>query len=139
MSLITEFTPAVLKTLRPEIAADLAELSKKHGIAFNIGNASYTGISATFKLEMTLVGEVEGKSVKEIQEQKNKAEFCLHAPRFGLKASDFGAIVSIYGDDFRLVGIKPNSPTNRYLGEKIKGRKVFVLPANAVESQLKAA
>jgi hypothetical protein len=29
MSILTQFTPAVLKTLRPELEADLLELGKK--------------------------------------------------------------------------------------------------------------
>ena len=114
-------------------------LAKKYGIAFKVGNASYSPIDASFKLEMALVGDVNGKTPEEIQKEKAKAEFATHAPMFGLEADDFGAVISIHGEEFEIVGIKPNSPKNRYLGKKIGTNTVYKLPASLVESQLKAA
>lgn len=141
MSVLTQFTPAALKILRPEMEADLAVIGKKYGISFKVGNGSYSDIAATFKVEMALVGDIDGKTPEQVQQEVARKEFEKYAPLFGLKGTDFGATVDVYGDKFEIVGIKPNSPKNRYLGKKIngKGSKNFILPADVVERQLKAA
>jgi len=54
-------TPALLTTLRAEINAALAEVSKRHGLTLKAAGASYTANTFTIKIE----GQIEGGLSKE--------------------------------------------------------------------------
>ena len=61
MTKVTKFDKPTLRALRPELNAALAAVGAKHGISITIGNGSYTGENATFKLELALLGS-DGKA-----------------------------------------------------------------------------
>ena len=77
----------------------------------------------------------EGES---IQQANDRAEFTRYAASFGLKAADFGQIVTIDGKRFKIVGLKPKSRKYPVLGQVVGGDKVFKLALNSVRTQLES-
>lgn len=81
MNAPTTMTPELLKTLRVDINAALAEIAKKHGVVVRAGNCSYTNLTATMKLEMAITGgdaTVDPATVKARQDYlKNSIYFDL--------------------------------------------------------------
>jgi len=137
MSNVKKLDPTALRMIRPQIDAGLKELGDKLGIKFHAGNARCDGLTGNYKLEMTLVGDIEGKSPQEIEEARLKTEFENYAALFGLKVTDFLREVNVNGETFALVGLNPKAPKNSYLGRNAKGT-VYRLPSSMVEPQLKA-
>jgi len=135
---LQNFTPTTLKMLRPQIEAGLKELGDRLGIDFKAGNASYDIATAHFKLEMTLVGDVEGKSPEQIRDIKLRAEFEKYSVLFGLTSEDFGREITLQGDTFAIIGVNPKAPKNGYLGRSSNGT-VYKLRSLDVESELKKA
>lgn len=138
MSKLQQFTPAVLKTLRPQIQAGLKELGDRLGIEFHAGNASYDTLTAHIKLNMTLVGDVEGLSPQEIEDKKLRAEFEEFAGLFGLTADDYAMMVTVHGEEFELVGFNLKARKNQFTGRDKRGKK-YRLPTAEVEHQIKKA
>jgi hypothetical protein len=60
-------TKDLLRALRVEIDAALAEVGKRHGVSLATGNASFTETQATFKL-LVLAGE--GKTTVDARKEK---------------------------------------------------------------------
>jgi len=134
MPVLTEFTSKTLSSLRPQIDAELIALGKKLGIEFKAGNASCSGTSATFKLEMSLVGDTAGKSAEEIEDIKLRNQFNEYAKLFNLTPDDFCRELIVNGEKFELVGFKPRAAKS-YLGRRVSDRKVYAFDSDYVRRQ----
>lgn len=105
----------LLKQLKPEIQDALKELSKKHNVDIRCGSASFGSNHATFKLEISLIGEGGEVMTKEAE------DFKLYCYRWGLKESDLGRTFNHFGNTFKITGAKPRSSKYPILAEKITG------------------
>jgi len=89
MKKITEMTRPVVRAMRPEIEAALAEFAKSTGLEIELGNGLFSSTEVTFKVTAKLAGA----------ESKEEKALSL----FGYKP---GQIVSIQGRKMKLVGYK---------------------------------
>jgi hypothetical protein len=123
-----EITMALLKQLRPEIEAALADLGEKYGIGFEVGSGSYNGSHATLKLEIGVLGD-DGKVVS-----KEAENFKFLAPMYGLSESDLGRQFLLGGKRHTIVGINPNATRFPILTEC--GGKKYKVPVESVKRAL---
>jgi len=126
-----EMTAALLRQLRPEIQAALADLGKRFGVGFEVGDAKYSGSNATFRLEVGIIGN-DGRVVT-----KEAENFKFLAPMYGLSESDLGRRFMLNGKPHTIVGINPNAPRFPILTE-CHGRK-YKVPAESVKRALTQA
>ena len=126
-----EMTAALLRQLRPEIQAALADLGKRFGVGFEVGSASYSGSHATFKLEVGALGD-NGKVVS-----KETENFKFLAPMYGLSENDLGRQFLLSGKMHTIVGINSNATRFPILTE-CGGRK-YKVPAESVTRALTQA
>jgi len=126
---IKQFNSAVdFNQLRSEINQALEGVGKKYGVNFQARNASYLDQVATFKLELTTLGE--GGTV----ETKEAKEFKSMATLYGMKPEDLGKTVTIQGRKFEITGMKPKS-RNCITGKDSSGRG-YKLPLAGVKRSL---
>jgi len=121
-------TAALLRQLRPEIEAALADLGKKYGIGFEVGDAKYSGSHATLKLEIGVLDD-DGKVVN-----KEAENFKFLAPMYGLSESDLGRQFMLSGKMHTIIGLNPNAPRFPILTE-CHGRK-YRVPVESVKRAL---
>ena len=104
MSKIQQFERSTdFNALRLEIDSALASLGQKYGVNFHAGNVSYNSQCATFKLEITTLGD--GGTV----ETKEAKDFKLYASSYGFKPEDLGRVFKFQGSDYKITGLKPRS------------------------------
>lgn len=103
MEPITQFTPAVLKALRPEIDAALKAVADKYGVTFHAGNGLYSGVEASFKLEM----KVADTTAVEAEERRT---FEKHCRIVGLEPEDFGKRFRASNYWYTVIGFDPGRP-----------------------------
>lgn len=126
---IKQFNSSVdFNQLRSDINKALENIGTKYGVSFHAGNVSYSDQVATFKLEVTTLGE--GGAV----ETKEGKDFKKMATLYGLKPEDLGKTVTIQGRKFEITGMKPRSK-NCIIGKDPYG-KGFKLPLAAVKRSL---
>ena len=92
-----------LKILRAEIDAALASVAKNHGIKINAGNATFSGATVTFKLELT-AADSDGGFVS-----KEAVAFTNCARMFGLEADDLGKEFTVAGTVYKVIGLKTDA------------------------------
>lgn len=119
MSKITQFNRTNLKAVNDEINDVLSKVLEKYGLSVKLGDISFDDNS--FKTKLTVSTGSKSDSLKR--------DFEKHAPKFGLKKSDFGKTINWSGEVFKIVGIKPRSTKYPLLAEK-KG-VVYKLPLRA--------
>jgi len=104
-----------LKRIRPAIEKDLMDLSKTHNINIKCGSASFGDNHATFKLEISTIGENGEVMTKEAE------DFKVYCHRWGLKESDLGRTFNHFGDTYKITGAKPRSSKYPILAKKLTG------------------
>ena len=130
MSKINQFSRQTdFNGLRTEINDALKALGVKYGVSIKAGNASYNSELATFKLELTTLGQ--GGAV----ETKEAKDFKSHASMYGMKADDLGKTVTIQGRQCQITGLKPRS-RNCIIGKDLSSSKSFKLPLAGVKKSL---
>jgi hypothetical protein len=128
----TSFDKTNLNSLRSDIDAALAEVAQKYGISIKAGNATYTGETATFKLNL---GVIDGDGVAAdpmIAAFKNNAKYC------GLEASDLGRSFVLNGRSYTIHGLNLKA-RNRPIIARGSDGKLYSFEDTAVVRLLKAA
>jgi hypothetical protein len=138
MTKINRFDSNNLDVIRDAIDSKLAEIGNEFGIVLSIGGMSYSATEVTTRLTVRTVN-TDIKAGESIKEASERSEFSLYAKRFGLKAEDFGKVVTVDSKQFRIVGIKPKSRKFPILGEDVVSKTVYKLPVSAIKEQLSAA
>ncbi|WP_448205334.1 hypothetical protein [Azospirillum sp. sgz302134] len=123
---ITTFDAAILKALRPEIDAALADLGRKHGITLRAGNATFDGVIASVKLELAVAGT-----------SKEAEAFKQFHKSYGLALEDLDREFVLDKVMYRLKGLAPGRK-NPIVLERLKDGKIYLFTASIVP-QLKAA
>lgn len=97
---MTVISTQLLKVLRPEIEAALAEIGIKHGVSLRCANAKYSSLDFTFQLKGEVIDAGGGKSKAEAEWEKDSRIFGLESISFGDTFSSNGKQFSITGLDF---------------------------------------
>jgi hypothetical protein len=124
---IKAFDALLLKKLRPEIEAALAELGRKHGITIRAGSARFSERTADLKLELAVIGGDGGSTRRETE------EFEKYHTMFGLEAADLGQIVMLDREEHRLVGLAPNRPKYPIVMERVRDGKMVLCTEDVIE------
>lgn len=127
MTKITRFDTASCRVLTDA----LEKLGEQFGLSIKVESGSFQRNNFRCKVEAKVLGE-DGT-----MEASDKAEFELHAPRFGLKPEMFGQTVSINDRPFTICGIRKNAHKN-VVCIKSKAGKVFQTSADLVLGKLGA-
>ena len=104
---ITKIDRATCRRLRPQLQASLTEeFTEATGLKAEVGSGTYSDVSVTFKVTLSIEGYDAGRS---------NFERCCEA--FDLSASDYGREFTVAGRTYKLVGLKPRSPKFPIVGE----------------------
>ena len=95
---VTEFNRENLKSIRADIDAALAAVATKHGIKLSLGNISFSGLEFRSKVEAKVLTTVQNG----VAVDSAKVRFEQIANYYGLKASDFGMVVTISGTKYKI-------------------------------------
>lgn len=124
---LAEITVSTLKMLRMEMQNVLDDIAKEHNITLKIGNASYSGKEATFKLHITL-----NNSNIPTREEKNYDSYVIID---GLPKR--GTIIPIGNTRYKLVGFKSRSTKYPIIALDIDSNKRYKFPINTVLNAVK--
>lgn len=110
------FTKAQLKQLRVRLGAVLDQFGEDNSISLELGNCSFTGDNATFKLVCSTIAEDGNVNTKESSDFKRYAEYS-----YGLSPDAIFTTFTIRGKQYQLVGCKPRSPKYPIIGKDENG------------------
>jgi hypothetical protein len=131
--MITNFTKPTLNVLRQDINAALTAVAAKHGITLAAGNISFTPTTCTIKVEAAVTNPETGRAAS--REEDN---FVALAGFYGLAPTDLGRQVSLSGQTYEIVGLKPKAHKRPVLLKSASGRMV-VADADLVRRLLATA
>lgn len=121
------FTPKNLDEIRVELDKMLLEYGKQKGIAFQIGNISYTGNSFSTTLKC-----VEGSTSDAV----DREEWNKYCAKFDLTPEDFGKKFAYQEKKWQVVGIKPYSQ-NSIVVKEIDSGKLYKFFPSRVAAEIK--
>ncbi len=125
----TVINRSLLRMLRPKITEALVEVGKKHGVELTATNASFTGITGHFKIEIDLL-DSSGKVL-----DREAEAFKLHATSYGLKAENLGQTFFSNGKPFTICGLNPRAHKFSILAKDSKG-EIYKFTAHTVKIKL---
>jgi len=130
---MTTIDKPLLKTLREEINAALAEVAKKHGLTIAAGNASYDPSgTATFKLNIAAIAD-NGKAIT-----PEAVRFSQFATMIGLAPEHLGREFTHGAFTYSITGLKPDIYGKMPIIVERKGGGSFRMATEAVKAALKA-
>ena len=104
--MITQFNNDTVRTLHLEVDAALKAIAEKHGLGYKGRSVTYHAadcpVGGIFLLKM--VGGVPAEV----------AEFNRYCGMFNLTPEDFGAVITISREQWKLVGVMPSRPKFGY-------------------------
>lgn len=104
MAKIAQFDKPSLRLLRPAIDKALAQVAADFGIKLETGKISYSGPTATIKIEAGVIG------ASGIVETKERQAWAQLADLYGFPADALDMIITLRGERFRIAGLLPNGP-----------------------------
>lgn len=69
--------------------------------------------------------------------KNDQDEFSVLAPQYGLFAEDFGRVVTVLGQRFRIAGLSPSVGSCPVIARRVDNDKQYRLSLGAVKSALK--
>jgi len=117
---MTQFTRQQLNDLRKQMQNALNMFADKTDIKIEVGNCSYRGGEATFKVKCL----VEGAKTREQEDLEYYAE---------LHKLDLTKIAKLMGEDMSLVGYKARARKKPYVLQRLRDGAEFVADQNLVE------
>ncbi len=111
---------SLLQKMRPEIEEALEVLGQKFGVHLATGNARFTDMNCTMKLEISVLGD-DGEAISpEIENWR------AIAPHHGFKADDAGvAKFKIRGEEHVVTGWHPRRRKYPITGKRLRDGKRF--------------
>ena len=126
------FTKNSVKALRSDLKHDLAKLSKKYGMDFDLGNASFDSNKVVFKMEVFI--PVEGKTKGQVNfEKRINGSFMSD-----LAVSDFGKTFNFEGDSFKITDAKLTGAKYNILCENMSNGQTYGFKMAHVAQMIKA-
>ena len=117
---MTQFTRQQLNTLRKQMQNALNVFADKTDITIEVGNCSYRGGEATFKVKVLM----EGAKTREQEALEYYAE---------LHKLDLTKIAKLMGEDMSLVGYKSRARKKPWVLQRLRDGAEFVADTNLVE------
>jgi len=127
----TKIDRSFLRTVRPRVDQALEALGKELGVEFNLGNASFDDKTATFKLNIAVIGE-DGEVVDVEAET-----FKQRATLYGLSPDDLGKTFNTNNGTFKITGLKPSRRKYPISADRVDDGKGFKFTAENVKRCLK--
>ena len=122
---MTTVDRALCRTIRTDAEEALAAVAAKHGLSLKFGAGRFD--STTYTLKVDFVAPTEDGI---------PSDFARHAPLFGLTADDYGKMVTMRGETYTIVGIKPRSHKYPILMKRTKDGKTYKWMAASVVAAL---
>lgn len=121
---MTQFTRQQLNTLRKQMQNSLNLFADKTDMKIEVGNCSYRGGEATFKVKVLM----EGAKTREQEDLEYYAE---------LHKLDLTKIAKLMGEDMSLVGYKSRARKKPFVLQRLRDGAAFVADTNLVERHFK--
>ena len=121
---MTQFTRQQLNTLRKQMQNALNMFADKTDMTIDVGNCSYRGGEATFKVKVLM----EGAKTREQEDLEFYAE---------LHKLDLTKIAKLMGEDMQLSGYKTRARKKPWLLKRLRDGAEFVADTNLVEKFFK--
>ena len=121
---MAEFTRKQLDTIRKQMQNALNMFADKTDITIEVGNCSYNGGEATFKVKCLL----KGAKTREQEDLEFYAE---------LHKLDLTAVEKLMGEDMQLVGYKSRARKKPWILKRLRDGAEFVADTNLVEKFFK--
>ena len=110
------FTRNDVKLMRDELQKELDEFAAERGIKITFGNATFNDTEIHFKVDIVGAGE-----------DNERERWVEQSKYFGLSADDYGKEITVGGERFKVVGIKPKARKNCIIIEQISNGKRYVI------------
>ena len=117
---MSQFTRKQLDTIRKQMQNALSLFADKTDIQIEVGNCSYRGGEATFKVKCL----VEGAKTREQEDLEYYAE---------LYKLDLTKIAKLMGEDMSLVGYKSRARKKPFVLQRLRDGAEFVADKNLIE------
>ena len=117
---MADFTRKQLDTLRKQMQNALNMFADKTDIQIEVGNCSYRGGEATFKVKVLM----EGAKTREQEDLEFYAE---------LHKLDLTKIAKLMGEDMSLVGYKSRARKKPWVLQRLRDGAEFVADTNLIE------
>jgi hypothetical protein len=114
---IEAFDKPILKAMRQEIDAALAQVGQKFGVTFQGGNIRYSADSFRMQITAAIIGE--GGKVEPV-EAKDFKKYC---GIYGMVPADLGRHFYSNGETYELVGYKPKGQKYLFIGKRQDGKR----------------
>ena len=121
---MTQFNRQQLNTLRKQMQNSLNLFADKTDMKIEVGNCSYRGGEATFKVKVLM----EGAKTREQEDLEYYAE---------LYKLDLTKIAKLMGEDMSLVGYKSRARKKPFVLQRLRDGAAFVADTNLVERHFK--
>ena len=121
---MTQFTRQQLNTLRKQMQNALNMFADKTDMTIDVGNCSYRGGEATFKVKVLM----EGAKTREQEDLEFYAE---------LHKLDLTAVEKLMGEDMQLSGYKSRARKKPWILKRLRDGAEFVADTNLVEKFFK--
>ena len=117
---MTQFSKQQLSTLRKQMQNALNMFANKTDITMEVGNCSYRGGEATFKVKVLM----EGAKTREQEDLEYYAE---------LYKLDLNKTAKLMGEDMQLSGYKSRASKKPYVLKRLRDGAEFVADQNLIE------
>ena len=117
---MSQFTRKQLDTIRKQMQNALSLFADKTDIQIEVGNCSYRGGEATFKVKVLM----EGAKTREQEDLEYYAE---------LHKLDLTKIAKLQGEDMSLVGYKARARKKPFVLQRLRDGAEFVADTNLIE------
>ena len=117
---MTTFTRKQLDTIRKQMQNSLSLFADKTDMQIEVGNCSYRGGEATFKVKVLM----EGAKTREQEDLEYYAE---------LYKLDLTKIAKLMGEDMSLVGYKARARKKPFVLQRLRDGAEFVADKNLIE------
>ena len=121
---MTQFSRSQLNELRKQMQNSLNLFADKTDMKIEVGNCSYRGGEATFKVKVLM----EGAKTREQEDLEYYAE---------LHKLDLTKIAKLMGEDMSLVGYKSRARKKPFVLQRLRDGAAFVADTNLVERHFK--
>jgi len=130
MAKLTKMGRANTKTVVDALKAAVKSVEEEFGVVCTFGGRRYSDEGFHCKME---VGLADSSALADQQ----KREFECYAQQFGLKPSDFGKVVMLYGsrrgqEPYEICGVAPRSSKYPILAKRKRDGKVYKWGAHTV-------
>ena len=121
---MSQFTRQQLNTLRKQMQNSLSLFADKTDMQIEVGNCSYRGGEATYKVKVLM----EGAKTREQEDLEYYAE---------LHKLDLTAVERLMGEDMQLIGYKARARKKPWILKRLRDGAEFVADTNLVEKFFK--